>query len=105
MSKYTKIQAIFEMHQDEMQAQKMAKYMRNQFTFYGIPTKQRTSLTKTFLKEEKQNGIVDWGFLDSCYMDEHREFQYLVCDYLASFKRLICYQDIFHIKTYIQTKS
>lgn len=105
MSKYTKIQAIFEMHQDEMQAQKMAKYMRNQFTFYGIPTKQRTSLTKTFLKEEKQNGIVDWGFLDSCYMDEHREFQYLVCDYLASFKRFICYQDIFHIETYIQTKS
>ena len=50
MSKYTKIQAIFEMHQDEMQAQKMAKYMRDQFAFYGIPTKQRTSLTKTFLK-------------------------------------------------------
>lgn len=83
----------------------MAKYMRNQFVFYGLPTPKRKAVYKDFLKEEKKSGQIDWAFLDRCYEDEHREFQYLVCDYLTVMDNFLAYDDIPRIKAYIKCKS
>ena len=105
MDQYTKIKVEFEKNQNPENAVKMAKYMKNLFPFYGIPTPQRKKLYRDFLKEEKKKGEVDWGFLDQCYADEHREFQYLVFDYLASMQKFLTYDDIPKIWKYIKEKQ
>lgn len=105
MDKYTEVRKRFEENADPENAVKMAKYMRNRFIFYGIPTPKRKKLYRDFLKEEKRNKIIDWGFLDQCYDDEHREFQYLVTDYLSELNSLLTYDDIPAIRKYIDRKQ
>lgn len=105
MDKYLKIKAIFEVNQDLENALKMAKYMRNLFKFYGLSAPERKAVYRDFLKEEKKNKKIDWQFLDCCYQDEHREFQYLVCDYLTVMKRFLTYEDIFIIEKYLKIKQ
>lgn len=83
----------------------MKKYMRNQFEFYGIKTPKRKEIYREFLKEECKLKQIDWEFLDECYADEHREFQYLVCNYLERMQNFIETKDIAHIQKFIQTKS
>lgn len=83
----------------------MSKYMRNMFDFYGLPTPKRKEVYNNFIKNEKKLKIIDWNFLDKCYEDNHREFQYLVYDYLLSMKQYVSYEDIPKIKKYIINKS
>lgn len=105
MDKYFDIKKRFEEKEDKENAAQMAKYMRDQFVFYGLPTPKRKAVYKDFLKEEKKSGQIDWAFLDRCYEDEHREFQYLVCDYLTVMDNFLAYDDIPRIKVYIKCKS
>lgn len=104
MDKYIQIKNVFESHADADNAQAMAKYMRNLFEFYGIPTPARKEIYKDFIKSQKKAKEIDWSFLDRCYEDKHREFQYLVYDYLLALKQYVAYEDIDHIKDYITTK-
>lgn len=103
--KYVLIKNLFEKNKNEPQAIKMANYMRNLFKFYGIESSKRKSLYKDLLKQEKINKVIDWDFLDRCYQDEYREFQYLVYDYLLTMKKYITFNDVPKIKTYIQSKE
>jgi len=105
MDKYLEIKKIFELKEDKENAVKMSKYMKNMFDFYGLPTPKRRKVYTDFLKKEKQNKVIDWIFLDKCYEDIHREFQYLVYDYLLAMKQYVSYEDISKIKKYILTKS
>ena len=105
MDKYLEIKRKFEQIEDEENAISMAKYMRNLFLFYGIPTPKRKAVYKDFLKEEKSLGKIDWEFLDQCYQDLHREFQYFVCDYLLAMKEYLAYEDIPKLKQFITKKE
>ena len=105
MNKYLKIKKLFEEQSDEENAIAMSKYLRNLFNFYGIPTPKRKTIYKDFLKEEKKSKKIDWDFLDKCYEDEHREFQYLVSDYLIAMNAFLTYEDIPKIKKYIKSKQ
>lgn len=105
MSKYEEIKKIFEENRDSKKAKSMSKYMRNQFKFYGLQTPKRRKLYKDLIKEEKKTGKIDWDFLDKCYNDEHREFQYLVCDYLKAMTNFLTYEDIPKIREYVKTKE
>lgn len=105
MDKYLEIKALLEENRDEENAVKMAAYMRNLFIFYGIPTPKRRKIYKDFLKGEKKRKIIDWDFLDKCYEDEYREFQYLVIDYLYAMEDFLTYDDVPHIKKYIKSKQ
>lgn len=105
MSKYEEIKKIFEENRDSEKAESMSKYMRNQFKFYGLQTPKRRKLYKDLIKEEKKTGKIDWDFLDKCYNDEHREFQYLVCDYLKAMANFLTYEDIPKIREYVKTKE
>lgn len=51
---YFKIKTLFEEKEDKENAKKMAKYMRNQFQFYGLATPLRKAVYKEFFKEEKK---------------------------------------------------
>ncbi len=105
MEKYNQIKKLFEENKNNEQAEQMSKYMRNQFLFYGIKTPLRRTIYKEFLKSEKRQAKIDWEFLDMCYEDEHREFQYLAYDYLLALNKYVTYEDISKIKKYILKKS
>ena len=105
MNKYGEIKQRFESMEDKENASSMSKYMRNLFIFYGLPTPKRKALYKDIIKEEKKQKKIDWEFLDQCYEDEHREFQYVVCDYLIAMNDFLTYEDIPKIKKYAQTKQ
>ena len=105
MEKYLAIKKKFEEQEDKENAVKMSKYMKERFPFYGLPTPKRRALYRDFLKHEKKAGRIDWAFLDQCYADEHREFQYLVGDYLKTMQALLTYEDIPRIRTYIKAKQ
>ena len=100
MEKYEEIKKKFETIQNKENAIIMSKYMRNMFSFYGIQTPERKNVYKELLKNEKKNKEIDWEFLDKCFNDSHREFQYLVSDYLIAMKKYVKYEDIPKIKVY-----
>ena len=105
MDKYSKIKQLFEQNRDEENAIKMSKYMRDLFKFYGIPTPVRKSLYKDLLKEEKAKKTIDWNFLDKCYEDDYREFQYLVLDYIENMQKFLNYDDVPKLYKYIKSKQ
>ena len=105
MDKYLEIKKIFESRENKENAVAMSKYMRNMFDFYGLPTPKRKEVYNDFIKAEKKTKKIDWEFLDKCYEDNHREFQYFVYDYLLAMKQYVSYEDITKIKNYIITKS
>lgn len=105
MDMYLEIKVLFEENRNEENAVKMAAYMRNLFPFYGLPTPKRKIVYKDFLKNERKGKIVDWDFLDKCYENEYREFQYLVMDYLVAMQKFLTYDDVPHIKKYIKSKQ
>lgn len=105
MDKYNKIKQLFEQNRDEENAIKMSKYMRDMFKFYGLSTPIRKSFYKDLFKEEKERKSIDWKFLDKCYEDEYREFQYLVMDYLVTMQKYLTYDDVPKIYKYIKSKQ
>ena len=105
MDKYEKIKGLFEAAADPAAAAAMSDYMRGKFIFYGIAAPKRRALYRDFLKAEKKNGAVDYAFLDRCWADEHREFQYVVFDYLTALENFLTYDDIFVMEKYVRTKQ
>ena len=105
MDKYLAIKKAFEMKADTIEAVKMSKYMKDKFKFYGIPAPERKRIYQDFMKEEKKSKDIDWLFLNQCYEDNNREFQYLVYDYLLAMKKYVAYEDMDKIKKYVINKS
>ncbi len=105
MDKYLEIKKLFESKEDKENAIAMSKYMRNMFDFYGLSTPKRKEIYNDFIKSEKKSKKIDWTFLDKCYEDPHREFQYLVSDYLLATKEYVTFEDISKIRNYIIQKS
>lgn len=53
MDKYLEIKKLFEQNEDKENAIAMAKYMRNLFEFYGVPTRKKKALYIARLKSFK----------------------------------------------------
>ncbi|CDZ74300.1 DNA alkylation repair enzyme [Peptoniphilus sp. ING2-D1G] len=102
---YENIKEKFKKESSLETAVQMAAYMKNKFKFYGLKTPKRREIYKEDLKREKKNKKIDWDFLDECWADEHREFQYLVCDYLRNMKNFIQLEDLPKIERYLRTKQ
>lgn len=83
----------------------MSKYMKDQFSFYGIAALDRRNLYKDFLKTEKKQDSIDWKFINQCYSDAHREFQYLAYEYLLAMKKQLSFEDISSVKALVKKKS
>lgn len=104
MDKFKELKRIFEENANAKKAEPMAKYMRNQFAFYGIGATKRKELTKEFIKQAKTLKTIDWDFLDKCYKDNHREFQYFANDYLLAMQKYLSYDNISHLLKYAKIK-
>lgn len=105
MDTFDHLQALFESHRDVARAKQMAAYMRDQFVFYGIQTPVRTRLCRDVFKAAKREGVIDWEFVDSCWADAHREFQYVACDYLIVLHQHLSFEDVPKLFAYVKTKQ
>ena len=105
MDKYQEIKETFELLCDEDNAQKMSAYMRDKFKYYGIPTPKRKAVYKSILNKEKKAGVIDWDFLEKCWNDEYREFQYVVMDYLVAMQKFLKYDDVTAIERFVRSKQ
>ena len=92
-------------HKNEEQAQKMSKYMLNKFEYIGIKTPERRKIFKNFFKEYKNEEKIDWEFVNKCWENKHREFQYIAADYLKNMKDKLTIDDIPKFKRLILKKS
>ena len=92
-------------HKNEEQAQKMSKYMLNKFEYIGIKTPERREIFKNFFKEYKNKEKIDWEFVNKCWENKYREFQYVGADYLKNMKDKLTIDDIPKFKRLILEKS
>ena len=92
-------------HKNEEQAQKMSKYMLNKFEYIGIKTPERREIFKNFFKEYKNEEKIDWEFVNKCWENKYREFQYVAADYLKNMKDKLTIDDIPKLKQLVLEKS
>ena len=92
-------------HKNEEQAQRMSKYMLNKFEYIGIKTPERRKIFKNFFSKYKNEEKIDWEFVNKCWKNKHREFQYVAADYLKNMKDKLTIDDIPKFKRLILEKS
>ena len=92
-------------HKNEEQARQMSKYMLNKFEYIGIKTPERREIFKNFFKEYKNEEKIDWEFVNKCWENKYREFQYIAADYLKNMKDKLTRDDIPKLKQLILKKS
>ena len=92
-------------HKNEEQARQMSKYMLNKFEYIGIKTPERRKIFKNFFKEYKNEEKIDWEFVNKCWENRYREFQYVAADYLKDKKDKLTIDDIPKLKQFILKKS
>ncbi|NLJ94671.1 MAG: DNA alkylation repair protein [Clostridiaceae bacterium] len=62
---------------------KMSAYMRDQFEFLGVPADKRRAASVKQFENAQDEGAVDWEFVEACWEQVFREFQYAAIDYLV----------------------
>lgn len=88
---------------NKQKAAEMRKYMRNQFPFLGVPRPERSNLYKKYYRDTEK--WIDWDFVDLCFSQEEREYQYLAIDYLNQQRKLLTIDDLVRINELIKIKS
>ncbi len=71
----------FDKNANPQRARQMEAYMRNQFSFYGIPAPLRKQIIRTHVPYyfwDFQEQFLD--FIHQCWLQDHREFKYLGLD-------------------------
>lgn len=97
-------------------AQAMSAYLRHQFLFLGIKSGKRRELIHAYFKQVKQEArqkvkdnpeaaVIDWDFVQACWQQEEREFQYIATDYLRNMQVYLKAENLDHLKRLITTKS
>lgn len=91
--------------QNPHEAQKMSAYMRQHFSFYGIPATKRRDCFKPFLQADKKEKQIDWEFLNQAWCEEEREMQYFVLDYIRSLKTYLTTEDLEKLEKFARDKQ
>lgn len=77
----------FRQNADKETAAGAKAYMRNQFEFHGLYTRERRNLTRAHIK----NGLPEYGELEkivaACWALPQREYQYFAIEMLAAMKK------------------
>jgi 3-methyladenine DNA glycosylase AlkD len=95
---------LFAADRDKVPA--MEAYMKNKFTFYGIPAPQRKLISKSIKHAYIITNTGDlWSLIDLLWFDSHRECQYIAIDLLTSIVRKLALEDVDRLKRLILEKS
>ncbi len=90
---------------DPGRAGPMAKYMRDQFPFLGVPASERKPIQRPHFALARKDPHADWAFVAQCWALPHREFQYVACDYLHAVRKLLGTDDLPRIKALASSKQ
>ncbi len=75
-------------YRNDVDADKMNAYMKGQFSFFGIKTKQRRALTKLHNKKLVLDVDELLPFAKICFAYPEREMHHYALDTIASFKKI-----------------
>src|SRR5699024_8469705 len=98
------LQETFQLNFHEKNATQMKRYMKGNFTFFGIKALERRQLSKCFLNELKFNQTIESTIKLLWEMPE-REYQYVALDFLIKNKKFLTEEHIDLIEYLITTKS
>lgn len=101
---YNKICVEIQLAGDDETSKHMAAYMRDQFSFIGVKTKKRREITAPYFKDDKGEDI-DWNFVNLCWKNPYREFQYIALDYLELKKEQLNMEHMGKLKEMAKIKS
>ncbi len=82
----------------------MEAYMKNKFSFLGVQKPILKKIEREFFKPFIKHPI-DWTFVEECWQQPYREFQYIAMDYLDKKKKELRPEDFPKLKELAQTKS
>ena len=82
----------------------MEAYMKNNFNFLGVQKPILKKIEREFFKPFIKDPI-DWTFVEECWQQPYREFQYIAMDYLDKKKKELRPEDFPKLKQLAQTKS
>ena len=82
----------------------MEAYMKNNFSFLGVQKPILKKIERDFFKPFIKDPI-DWAFVEECWQQPYREFQYIAMDYLDKKKKELRPDDFPKLKQLAQTKS
>jgi 3-methyladenine DNA glycosylase AlkD len=96
---------IFRQNTDPEYAKRMSAYMKNHFSFLGIPKPKRAALSKAFLKEAIKEKSIDWNMVLYLWDLPEREYQYLALEYLSKLQKYLVKDDLSKLEMLILSKS
>ena len=71
---------------DSLRAMEMAAYMRDQFSYFGVPAPALRTIERAAFAGLPRPSAADLReFALACWSRDEREFQYAACDYLRKF--------------------
>lgn len=95
---------IREAHADRSQA--MEAYMKNNFSFIGVPAPIRKKIQKEYFEIGKEMLDMQWrDAVKLLWQQDAREFQYTAMDVLLKYKRKLSSEDIHLLEELIRNKS
>jgi 3-methyladenine DNA glycosylase AlkD len=95
MSFITELQSVFQENADFERAEKQAKYMKNKFVFFGLPSPVRKKLQAPFLvKKYLPQKKEAFKICRELYQKPQREFHYFSVELLEKYQKQIEEKDI-----------
>ena len=103
---YREVKGLMQENADPTQAVDMAKYMRDQFQFYGIKSPLRKELVKEIKAVVKPTASYEYQqFIQLLWDDPHRECQYIATDLMGAIKMKMGIEWIDFLESLILYKS
>ena len=90
---------------DPEKAAQMSAYMGDQFDFLGVPAPRRRKACEKQFKTARDENEIDWEFIEACWEQKFREFQYVAVDYITLMQHFLKEEDLEKIQKLIRTKS
>jgi 3-methyladenine DNA glycosylase AlkD len=101
-----RLRAELPRHADPQRAAAMAKYMRDQFSYFGIPSTPLTVMFRDALKGLPKPASADAAaFARACWDLPEREYQYVACTYLRRYAEVLDESFLDTTRHLIVTKS
>lgn len=90
---------------NEQVATEMAKVFGNRFTFKGLDASARARVIADQIETARaEETEIDWEFVEVCWEQNIREFQYFALSYLMAMRQLMQKDDLYRLKDLIVDK-
>ncbi len=107
MNYLSELEKRYQKHEDKERAAKMARYMKDQFEFFGIPSPKRNEIEKEFLKQHGKPAVKQLpALIKEAYSKPQREFQYFIIGLTCGYVKKELAEDFIETARYmLVTKS